>query len=233
MKIKLFAIAWIGVFLLMSCTPVKPSPAPTLDVVFVKTAAAQTVVANFTLTAVAAAPTSTPTSLGTPTAPATAPATLPATPTLIPTTLATFTAVPTQVGHPGATQVVLCDEYSWDDTTVDVNIPDNTQMTPGQSFVKTWKIKNNGTCTWNTGYKTIYAGYNTQMSGQPQPLPIPVAPGQEIQISVSFVAPTQPGSYLSAWTLDNGNGTAYSHFYGSNIQGTVHARPLYVKIIVK
>ena len=230
MKIKFCAVIWIGALLLISCAPANaPTPAPTLDMAFVKTAAAQTVVANFTLTAVAAAPTATPTSLDTPTSPATTAAT----PTLMPTTPATSTAVPTQAGHPGATQVVLCDEYSWDDTTVDVNIPDNTQMTPGQSFVKTWKIKNSGTCTWNTGYKIIYAGYQNMMSGQPQPLPLPVSPGQEIQFSVSFVAPTQPGSYLSAWTLDNGNGTAYSHFYGSNIQGTVHARPLYVKIVVK
>jgi hypothetical protein len=226
MKIKLFAVTSFGAFLLLSCAPLgAPAPAPTLDMVFVKTAAAQTVVANFTLTAESAAPASTPASPDTPTAPDT--------PTLMPTSPATFTAVPTQVGNPGATQIILCDEYSWDDTTVDVNIPDNTQMTPGQSFVKTWKIKNDGTCTWTAGYTIIYAGYQNQMNGQPQPLPVPVTPGQEIQISVSFVAPTQPGSYLSAWTLDNGNGTSYSHFYGSNVQGTVHARPLYVKIVVK
>ena len=224
MKNKLFAITWIGIFLLISCAPANLST-PTPNVVFIKTSAAQTVVANFTLTAASAAFTSTPTSLGTPTSPAP--------PALISTTRITSTLVPTQIGNPGATQILLCNEYSWDDTTVDVNIPDNTPMMAGQSFVKTWKIKNSGTCTWNTGYKIIYAGYSAQMSGQPQPLPLPVTQGQEIQISVNFVAPAQLGSYLSAWTLDNGDGTAYSHFYGSNIQGTVHARPLYVKIVVK
>jgi Ig-like domain from next to BRCA1 gene len=222
MKTKLFTIAWIGMFLLISCAPAQ-SATPTQDVVFIKTAAAQTVVANFTLTAaVSAAPTSTPTSLGTPTSLST--------PTLIPTTQITATLVPTQIGHPGATQILLCDEYSWDDTTVDVNIPDNTQMTAGQSFVKTWKIKNSGTCTWNTGYQIIYAGYATQMSGQPQPLSLPVTPGQEIEISVNFVAPAQSGSYSSAWTLQNANG---NNFFGSDIQGLYHAKPLYVKIVVK
>jgi hypothetical protein len=224
MKTKILAIIWIGIFLLISCAPANIST-PTPNVVFIKTSAAQTVVANFTLTAASADFTSTPTSLGTPTSPATS--------TLISTTKIASTLVPTQIGHPGATQILLCNEYSWDDTTVDVNIPDNTPMTAGQSFVKTWKIKNSGTCTWNTGYKIIYAGYSAQMSGQPQPLPLPVTPGQEIQISINFVAPAQLGSYLSAWTLDNGDGTAYSHFYGTNIQGTVHARPLYVKIVVK
>ncbi|HUH98931.1 MAG TPA: NBR1-Ig-like domain-containing protein [Anaerolineales bacterium] len=217
MKTKLFMIAWIGMLLLISCAPAQTS-APTPDVAFIKTAAAQTVVANFTLTAESA---STPT------------AALLDTPTLAPTSTMALTPAPTQTSRPGAIQTVLCDAYSWDDTTVDVNIPDNTQMTAGQSFVKTWKIKNSGTCTWGAGYKISYAGYDTQMSGQPQPLPLPVAPGQEIEISVNFIAPAQAGSYTSAWTLDNGNGTAYSRFYGSNVQGTAKAKPLYVKIVVK
>ena len=113
---------------------------------------------------------------------------------------------------------------------MDVNIPDNTQMTAGQSFVKTWKIKNSGTCTWDTGYKIIYAGYATQLSGQPQPLPLPVTPGQEIEISVNFIAPAQSGSYSSAWTLQNANG---NNFFGTDIQSLYHAKPLYVKIVVK
>ncbi|MFZ1041224.1 MAG: NBR1-Ig-like domain-containing protein [Anaerolineales bacterium] len=221
MKTKLFIVASIGMFLLISCASAN-LPTPTPNVAFVKTAAAQTVVANFTLTAAAAAPTLTPTSRDTPTSPAKS--------TLVPSTQITSTLVPTQIGHPGATQILLCDEYSWDDTTVDVNIPDNTQMTAGQSFVKTWKIKNSGTCTWDTGYKIIYAGYSTQMSGQPQPLALPVPPGQEIEMSVSFIAPAQSGSYSSAWTLQNSSG---NNFFGSDIQGLYHAKPLYVKIVVK
>ncbi len=214
MKTKLFIIAWIGMLLLISCAPTKPS-APTPDVAFIKTAAAQTVIANFTLTATWRAPTSTPQALNTP--------------TLNPNFTITPTLVPTQSAHPGATQIILCDEYSWDNNTVDVNITDNTQMTPGQSFVKTWKIKNSGTCTWGAGYKIIFSS-GTPMSGQPQPLPLPVTPGQEIEISVNFIAPTQPGSYTSDWTLQNANGT---NFFGTSIQGTAHAKPLYVKIVVK
>jgi hypothetical protein len=218
MKTKMFILAWAGIFLLIGCAPAGLS-APTPDVAFIKTAAAQTVIANFTLTATWGVPTSTPQALNTPTL-ATA-----FTPTFTPTL-----AVPTQSAHPGATQIILCDEFSWDDTTVDVNIPDNTQVTAGQSFVKTWKIKNSGTCTWGAGYKIVYAGYSVQMSGQPQPLSLPVAPGEEIEISVNFIAPTQTGSYSSAWTLQNAAG---KNFFGSDIQGLYHAKPLYIKIVVK
>ncbi len=93
MKTKLFIVASIGMFVLISCASAN-LPTPTPNVAFIKTSAAQTVVANFTLTA-AAAPTSTPTSLGTPTAPAKS--------TLVPSTQITSTLVPTQIGHPGAT----------------------------------------------------------------------------------------------------------------------------------
>ena len=58
MKTKLFAFIWIGIFLLISCAPANLST-PTPNIVFIKTSAAQTVVANFTLTAASAAFTST------------------------------------------------------------------------------------------------------------------------------------------------------------------------------
>ena len=53
MKTKLFIVASIGMFLLISCAPAN-LPTPTPNVAFIKTSAAQTVVANFTLTAAAA-----------------------------------------------------------------------------------------------------------------------------------------------------------------------------------
>ncbi|MDX1438190.1 MAG: NBR1-Ig-like domain-containing protein, partial [Anaerolineales bacterium] len=35
----------------------------------------------------------------------------------------------------------------------DVTIPDNTVMEPGEQFVKTWRIRNEGTCSWGPGYE--------------------------------------------------------------------------------
>jgi hypothetical protein len=216
MKTKTMIITLFGVLLFTACAPANP-PAPTPDVALIQTSAAQTVMANFTLTAVAwtATPlppiTDTPAPLDTPTLEATALPTLPG-------------------GTPGATKVALCDQFSWDDTTVDVNIPDGTTMQPGQEFVKTWKIKNAGTCTWGTGYTIIYAGYSDKMSGQPQPINGVIGPGQEIEISVQFKAPTKVDAYTSAWTLSNPQGIP---FFGYNIQGTFKNKPLFVKIVVK
>ncbi len=212
MKTKLSVIVLLAV-ILAACAPATAS-APTPDAALISTAAAQTVIANFTSTAAAWTATPLPPPTETPTA-------ISLQPTATITVVAT--AAPTQPGLPGATQAALCDRYSWDNTTVDVNVPDGTQMTPGQDFVKTWKIKNAGTCTWGAGYTLIYS-YGDKMSGVPQPINGVVAPGQEIEISIQFKAPTLIGEYVSAWTLANSKGIPF--FGNSN-------KPLYVKIVVK
>ena len=70
-------------------------------------------------------------------------------------------------------------------------------MTPNQEFVKTWKIKNTGDCTWGDGYSLIYS-YGDRMSGQPVPFSVVVLPGQEVEVSVNFKAPGSIGEYTSA-----------------------------------
>lgn len=208
-------IAFLVVPLLLTACGAAPAQ-PTPDAALIQTSAANTVIANFTGTAAAAvtftplaALTTAPAPLETQTkAPQASPAV--GTPTLLP---GGVTATPG-----------LCDYYTWDPGTVDVNIPDGTQMTPGQQFVKTWRIKNSGICTWGSGYKMVYAGYTDNMSGIPQPINGVIGPGQEIEISVQFKAPTKAGEYVSAWTMQNANGIK---FFG------IGAKPLYVKIVVK
>ena len=115
---------------------------------------------------------------------------------------------------------ILCDSLTFNPATVDVNIPDGSQMTPGQEFVKTWKVRNNGSCVWGDGYGLIYAGYADRMSGQPVPLTGVVEIGQEVEVSVSFKAPAKVGEYLSAWQMANARGIPFG-------------KALYVKILVK
>lgn len=183
--------------LLAACAPATPIE-PTPDVLAIRTSAANTVVAEFTLTAAAFTPTSAPpTATFTPEIPT-------ATPTL---SLATD---PTQIalGTPGA----LCDDYSFELTTLDVTIPDGTPMTPGQEFTKTWKIKNTGICTWDTNYKAIFSysqPANEDMDAQPIALTNLVAPGQEVEVSVQFKAPSTAGEYTGYWQMVNNKGIPF------------------------
>ncbi len=197
MKTKVFIFVLIIAALLAACAPAAPIE-PTPDVLAIRTSAANTVVAEFTLTAAAFTPT---------------PQLPTESPTLqIPTETPTvaFATDPTQVAL--GTPAALCDDYSFDLNTLDVTILDGTAMTPGQEFVKTWKIKNTGICPWGEGYQVIFSYSsppNEDMDGQPIPLASIVGPGQEVDVSAQFKAPTKPGEYTSYWQMVNPQGIPF------------------------
>lgn len=126
-----------------------------------------------------------------------------------PTATFTLTPVPTNTLAPtfaplgtntGIAPVNTCDVSVF----VSETVPDGTVMAPGQVFVKTWKIQNSGTCTWTATYKAVFTGTgNGPMGGTTTPTGKIVKPGEIIEISISFTAPTAGGDYVSWWKLQN------------------------------
>jgi len=204
MKPKLIVTAILFMMLVAACGSANtPEQEPTPDVAAIRTSAAGTVISQFTLTAAVFTvappqPTETPA------------------PEVTDTGTATVAAV-AQVTNALGTTVALCDSLSF---VADVNVPDDTSMSPGQDFVKTWKIKNSGSCPWGAGYKLVYAGYADNMSGQFQPLTGVIQPGQEVEVSVQFKAPDAADQYLSAWQMSNPSGVTFPEI-------------IFVKIIVQ
>jgi hypothetical protein len=103
----------------------------------------------------------------------------------------------------GPSGCVLSAQY-----VADVTIPDNTVLAPNASFVKTWRVKNNGTCSWDAGYQLVYAE-GTQMSGPAGVNVNSTAPGANVDISVNLVAPGAPGTYTGKWRLKASNGAIF------------------------
>jgi hypothetical protein len=92
----------------------------------------------------------------------------------------------------------------------DVTIPDHTPMAPGQNFDKTWRLQNSGTCSWTATYKAVFTGSgNGPMGGVTTPIGKVIGPGETIDITVEFVAPTSAGEYVSWWKLQNDAGTFF------------------------
>ena len=161
----------------------------------------------------------------------TAVATVQATPTIIVTGTAvatqttvpvTGTAVPTTASGTSTGATACTDSAA---LVSDVTIPDGSQVTPGTTFVKTWRIKNTGTCTWNAQYSLVFAGGNTLGSlANSFSLDTTVAPGEQADLSVTLVAPTNAGAYQGDWKLQNARG----QFFGvGNSSG-----PFWVNIAV-
>ena len=119
-------------------------------------------------------------------------------------TLPTPTEAPDVAGEDGC---VLRAAY-----VADVTIPDNTKQEKEQAFVKTWRIRNSGTCTWGEGTKFVYVSGET--FGAPASVAVPTtAPNAQVDISVSMTAPATPGTHRSNWQLQDPSGKAYGGIF--------------------
>jgi len=84
----------------------------------------------------------------------------------------------------------------------DVSIPDGTKFEPGEVFTKTWRIKNNGSCAWTSGYDIVFSGGDGM--GAPSAVQITsgtINPGQSVDVSVELTAPASEGTYRGNWQL--------------------------------
>jgi len=87
----------------------------------------------------------------------------------------------------------------------DVTIPDNTTVTGGTAFTKTWRVRNDGTCIWWSGYSLEH--YSESTMSAPPSVPLPVTnPGETADISVDLIAPTIAGTYRGNFVIKNPEG---------------------------
>ena len=109
----------------------------------------------------------------------------------------------------GSTSATSCYGLTFVD---DVTIEDNTQMDPGETFTKTWKVQNSGSCAWDAGFKFQLSGGNA-MGATAVTLPSAVAAGATYDISVPMTAPNAAGTVRGNWRMS----TAAGQFFGDEV----------------
>lgn len=129
-------------------------------------------------------------------------------------------AIPTIERTPTKNLVTLTPQYRCNSVGMgevfDITIPDYTRVLPGQKFTKTWRIINNGSCTWTRLYRLAFYSGNSMGAMQEQLLGSEVAPGQMADFSVVFTAPEEPGEYQSNWMLMDQDGNYFGAGYNSD-----------------
>lgn len=224
---RFFFLLLLALLLLGGCMLVPRQPGSSgSDPQAVFTSAAQTVVAQVTLSAgetavaqltqMAASPTATQA----PQEPTPTP-TLPATPE--PTATQTSpppTPVPATPTSPPPTPIP-CDLAQF---IQDVSIPDGTVFTPNADFIKVWRLKNIGSCTWSTGYAMVFASGDVLSTATNIPMPYNVRPGETVDLAVNMAAPAREGRYKSNWILRNPNGQIFGIGQDGNIPFWVSIR---------
>ncbi len=143
----------------------------------------------------------------------------------------TITAVPTSVGEarptatttgspsatatlplptplpPTATSMpVLCDHAEF---IKDVTIADGTSFSPGAEFTKIWRLRNIGTCTWNSSYSLEYVSGERMRVSKSSPITGDVRPGEIVDIAVDLLAPSNQGRHRGYWMLSNADGEIF------------------------
>jgi len=82
----------------------------------------------------------------------------------------------------------------------DVNVPDGTQFRAGETFTKTWRMKNTSSCDWGEGYTVNYLSDAPMSVTGTAPIR-PTPSNANVDISVQLTAPAQSGIYTSTWRL--------------------------------
>jgi len=90
-----------------------------------------------------------------------------------------------------------------------VTYPDGSTVARGGTFTKIWRVKNTGTCTWNTSYAIVYASGEKFGASNAVALPGSTGPGQTVDIPVNLTAPNNTGNYTGYWKLRNASGVLF------------------------
>jgi hypothetical protein len=128
------------------------------------------------------------------------------TPGLPPPTVVTLAGSPTATNPPvtfSPAPVSRCDAAEF---LADITYPDGSIVPRNTTFVKVWRIRNVGTCAWNTSYSIAFATGDSMNAPASIPMPGSVAPGQYIEIPVTLKSPGTDGSYRGYWKLRNASG---------------------------
>ena len=111
--------------------------------------------------------------------------------TPVPTATATATSVP-----------VACNAAQF---IKDMTVNDGTQFAPNTSFIKIWRLKNVGSCTWTKDYEVSFDG-GDKLGGSTTSMPHRVYPGEIVDIAVDMKAPAEKGTYKGYWLLRDEDG---------------------------
>lgn len=90
----------------------------------------------------------------------------------------------------------------------DITIPDGTVMSAGESFVKQWRIQNDGTCDWDSNY-VLKLVSGDALGGPTETALYPARAGAEAVIEMTLTAPQQAGAYHTVWQAIAPDGSAF------------------------
>ncbi len=98
---------------------------------------------------------------------------------------------------------------NWIQFVDDVTVADGTTFAPDTDFIKTWRLKNIGACTWSADFELVFINGDAMGGPVSQEIGETVEPGEMIDISVDLEAPDDEGEYTGYWKLKTTDGEVF------------------------
>lgn len=121
----------------------------------------------------------------------------------------TPTPIPSATIEPSPSHTVVTIPCNKAKFVMDVTIPDGKEMNPNESFVKTWRVTNVGSCAWDSSYQLIFSDGDRMSAPSSVYFPGYVSPGSSVDISVHLTSPSSAGSYTGRFFLKAPDGSIY------------------------
>lgn len=112
----------------------------------------------------------------------------------------TTTPTPTQTSQAECYQASLTSE----------TIPDGKNFSPGQTFTKTWTLKNSGSCDWDDNFDVVFVSGDAMNA--PASLQLTsdiVEPGESVVVTMDLKAPNSAGTHRGEFKVRNANGVLF------------------------
>ena len=92
-------------------------------------------------------------------------------------------------------------------------IKDGTVFEPGETFEKTWTLRNEGDCDWNTDYALKFIEGSRMGGASSVSVPSVIEPYEDITFKVNLTAPDNPGDYTGVWQLFADDGEEMGRYW--------------------
>ena len=115
------------------------------------------------------------------------------------------------------TRIISIEPVANAEFVADITFPDDSEVSTGALFAKTWRVRNNGTIRWGPGF-TLHFVRGTPMSAQRLvDLPM-VEPDEEVEITLELRAPFTRGTHFCDWRLQDDSGSFFGDILFARIK---------------
>jgi hypothetical protein len=96
---------------------------------------------------------------------------------------------------------------------VSETIKDGTVVDPGETFTKSWTLRNDGDCDWNEDYVFEFEEGNRMGGESSIKVNTVIEPNETVTFQVNLKAPDEPGDYTGVWRLKANDGEKLGKYW--------------------